>query len=257
MPASTYRFSSIFLLLGAAWGMVACGNRGQPEPRRVVQTAPATKTAPPTPIAVEKVELGEKTWDPQWDKFVEEALPPSMLSVEVPRDVRRFCPVFYQMSTVDKRAFWAYFFQALAGAEAGLNPKSVVRQTKPEVAVVDQVTGERVHSEGLLQLTYEDAKRYGCDFDWRSDRKLPQKDSARTILQPANNLECGVKILTNQIIGQKKPLLSTSSYWSTLCPGTPSYRVFLKQMSNPPAACGLHQRRTRATRTDADATLHR
>ena len=43
--------------------------------------------------------------------------------MQVPHDVRRLCPNFYQMSDVDKRAFWAYFFQALAGAEAGLSPR--------------------------------------------------------------------------------------------------------------------------------------
>jgi hypothetical protein len=89
-----------------------------------------------------------------------------------------------------------------------------------------------------LQLTYEDAQRYGCDFDWERDRRLPAKDPSRTILQPANNLGCGLKIMENQIITQGKPLVSRSSYWSTLQPGTVSYRVFAKQMANVPEACG-------------------
>ena len=41
---------------------------------------------------------------------------------------------FTSMSEVDKRAFWAYFFQALAGAEAGLEPTTRVRHTQPAVA---------------------------------------------------------------------------------------------------------------------------
>jgi len=72
------------------------------------------------------------------------------------------------------------------------------------------------------------------------DRTLKANDPAKTILQPKNNLECGVKILANQIIVEHKPLLSKSGYWSTLQPGRRSYRVFAKQMTNPPAACGLH-----------------
>jgi hypothetical protein len=88
-----------------------------------------------------------------------------------------------------------------------------------------------------LQLTYQDQKRYGCDFDWQHDKTLPANDPGKTILQPKNNLECGVKILDNQIIKQKKPLLSPSGYWSTLRPGTVSYRVFAKQMTNVPMAC--------------------
>jgi hypothetical protein len=101
------------------------------------------------------------------------------------------------------------------------------------------VRGTAVRTEGLLQLAYADEDRYGCEFDWETDRKLKPKDPAKTILQPKNNLECGIKILTNQIIVQHKPLLTSSAYWSTLRPNVPSYLVFAKQMTNPPASCGL------------------
>ena len=198
---------------------------------------PELKAAPPTPIAEKKAELGTDSWDPEWDKFVEASLPPELLSIGIARDVRPFCPRFATLTEGDKRAFWAYFFQALAGAEAGLKPTTDVRHTEPEVARKDDVTKRMVRSEGLLQLTYMDAKRYGCAFDWEADRKLPEKDPARTILQPKNNLACGVKILENQLVSQRKPLLSRSSYWSTLQPGRPSYRVFAKQMVNVPVVC--------------------
>src|ERR1035437_718356 len=199
--------------------------------------AQATKPVPPTPIDVKKVELGGAPWNPQWDEIIQKALPPEMLSSQVPQGVRRFCPRFYETGETDKRTFWAYFFQALAGAEAGLNPNTSVRHSEPEVAMA-------MRSEGLLQLAYADQKRYGCDFNWQLDRALKANDPAKTILQPKNNLECGVKILVNQIIVQHKPLLSPSGYWSTLRPDGPSYRVFAKQMTNPPAACGLPTKST-------------
>jgi len=231
------RLSAGCLLLFA----VSCSRPEQPKSQGP-PPAPvkAMKPAPPTPIAIKKVELGEDTWDPAWDKIIEEAIPASMLSHEVPHDVRRFCPRFYVMDNADKRAFWAYFFQALAGAEAGLNPTTRVRHTEPEVAVRDGVTGKMVRSQGLLQLTYEDAKRYGCDFDWDADRKLTADDPEKTILQPKNNLECGVKILAAQIIDRHKPLFSNTGYWSTLRRGNSDYHMFAKQMTNPPVACGLH-----------------
>ncbi len=204
--------------------------------------AQTTKPAPSTPIDAKKAELGGKTWNPAWDRIVERAIPRAMLSRRVPQDVRHFCPRFYEMSNTDKRVFWAYFFQALAGAEAGLNPTTNVHHTEPAVNKVDEVSHHIVHSEGLLQLTYEDARRYGCSFNWAWDRWLPSHDPAKTILRPKNNLECGVKILDRQIIGQHKPLLSRTSYWSTLQPGTRSYEVFVKEMTNPPAACGKRDR---------------
>jgi hypothetical protein len=198
---------------------------------------PQLKPAPPTPIAVQKQELGEPSWDPQWDETVERALPPGMLSPRIAPGVRSYCPRFASMSDPDKRAFWAYTFQALAGAEAGLKPTTDVRHTEPEVAKVDTVTKRMVHQQGLLQLAYMDAVRYGCDFNWQHDRTLPEKDPARTILQPENNLLCGVKIMENQMLRQRKPLLSSTSYWVTLRPATISYKVFAKQMKNVPAAC--------------------
>jgi hypothetical protein len=170
--------------------------------------AQETKPVPPTPIDVKKGDLGEKVWNPAWDLIVEKAIPPAMLSPAVSHDVARFCPRFSTMNDPDKRVFWAYFFQALAGAEAGLNPRTRVRHTQPGAAKIDKVTGVPVRSDGLLQLSYEDGKLYDCDFDWEADRKLPADSPARSILQPKNNLECGVKILSNQIIDQHKPLLT-------------------------------------------------
>jgi len=223
--------------------------------------AQKTKPAPATPIDVKKSDLGKKVWDPSWDPIVEKAIPPAMLSPAVSHDVARFCPRFSSMDETDKRTFWAYFFQALAGAEAGLNPRVRVRHTDPKVAKIDKVTGAPIRSEGLLQLSYQDGKLYDCDFDWQADRKLAPNSSAKTILQPKNNLECGVKILANQIIDQHKRLFSRESYWSTLQPGTKSYRIFARQMTNPPAACGLHARRsdvahmtTETVKQAADAT---
>jgi hypothetical protein len=46
-----------------------------------------------------------------------------------------------------------------------------------------------------------------------------------------------VKILENQMLRQRKPLLSQSSYWVTLRPEQPSYLMFAKQMKNVPAVC--------------------
>lgn len=144
------------------------------------------------------------------------------------------------MAKAQKRTFWAYFFQALAGAEAGLNPDATARDTEPKLAHEEHVPVTKVRTEGLLQLTYADRERYGCPFDEEADRRLPPDDPERTILQPKNNLVCGVAILKNQLIDLHRPLLWSNSYWATLRPGTLSYRIFAKQMTNPPAPCELH-----------------
>ncbi len=233
----------------AVFGLVCgltTGCRQSPQAAPAAKAAPVVqkqiKEAPPTPIAEKKAELGAEagteTWDPAWDRVVEEALPADMVfSGRAAQDARPFCPRFAHLSPGDRRAFWAYFFQALAGAEAGLKPTTNVQHTEPEVAVKDGVTHRMVRSEGLLQLTYMDAKRYDCDFDWSADKERKEHDPEKTILQPENNLECGVKILHNQLFDQHRPLLSPKSYWSTLQPGTASYQVFRQQMVNVPKAC--------------------
>lgn len=199
---------------------------------------PELKPAPSTPIAEEKAMLGEEdTWLPQWDAIIEKALPDDLLSPGMGRRVARLCPRFSAMSEADRRAFWAYFFQALSGAEAGLSATANVRHTEPQVAIRDSVSHRMVRSEGLLQLTYEDSVRYGCNFDWNADKHLPEHDPDKTILRPRNNLLCGISILDNQLVVQRKPLLSVSSYWSSLRPGWPGDRVFLRQMRNVPSAC--------------------
>ena len=231
---SVPHLASLLLLLG-----LGC-NSHQAPPAKPAVPAPTTKADPPTPIAQQKEQLGSsKTWDPAWDTLVEKALPPDMLSATAARAVAGFCPRFTHMPEADKRAFWAYTVQALAGAEAGLDPVITVRHTQAALTRLDKVSHQPVRQQGLLQLTYDDNLRYNCDFDWKHDRRLPIDDPARTILDPAHNLGCGIHILHNQIIRQHKPLVVRSSYWSTLQPGTKSYAVFKKQMANVPAACGV------------------
>lgn len=231
-----------------------------PAPPPEIKTDPKApvKPAPPTPIAEKKAELGDdETWDPNWDKLIEQSLPKELLSNKRERAVKSLCPRYKFMDETDKRAFWAYFFQALAGAEAGLKPTANVRHTDPAVAVMDTVTHRTVRQEGLLQLTYMDGPRYNCDFDWDADKSLPEHDAAKTILQPKNNLLCGLNILDYQLLTARKPLLTKSSYWVTLRPGTYSYNLFLKQMANEPAACGAvraHSKRNKSLPLPSEAS---
>ena len=223
----------------AAAGLVAFrAFTGPSDAAAATPPEPELRPVPSTPIAEQKAELGDdETWQPQWDAMIERALPAELLSAEMEHNVKPYCPRFSRMSEPDRRAFWAYFFQALSGAEAGLNRTASVQHTEPEVAVEDNVSHRMVRSEGLLQLTYQDSDRYGCDFDWEHDRRLPVHDPHKTILQARNNLLCGVNILQKQLVEQKRPLLSKSSYWSVLRPGWPGYRVFNEQMRNVPQVC--------------------
>jgi len=261
----TIRIAVCLLAAGLASGLVAFRSDPAPvEPARIevpVVPAPVLKPAPSTPIAEQKAVLrDDDTWQPEWDATIEKALPDELISPKMGHKVAQFCPRYGSISEPDRRAFWAYFFQALAGAEAGLQATADVQHTDPQVAVVDGVSHRMVRAQGLLQLTYEDSRRYGCDFDWKADKHLPPHDPRKTILQPDNNLLCGVSILANQLVEHKKPLMSVTSYWSTLRPGWPGNRVFVEQMRNVPAACGrprltVEPRRIASTQTTAPAQI--
>lgn len=216
-----------------------------------------TKPVPATPIQKKRRELGGPTWKRGWTNLVERSVPRAMLSRRVPRDVRRFCPRFYRMDATGKRQFWAYFFQALAGAESGLNKVANVHHLQPSVNVRDDVTGRMSRQEGLLQLSYMDSDRYDCNFNWDSDKHLPLHDPEKTILRPANNLRCGMKILYNQIITFQRPILYQDSYWATLRPGTAGNANFMRQMTNPPAACTEPPGENLAARQDARKSSRR
>ena len=235
-------FWAITAIMGLAAGVsapVQCGEDKQVEGALQAQAANEVKPVPQTPIAIKKAELDQPTWDPAWDVMIEKALPRDLLSERRARDVGLLCPRFGRLNKGEKRVFWAYFLQALSGAEAGLKPTADVHHTKAEVDVEDVVTHRRVHQEGLLQLTYMDSERYGCDFDWEKDKNLAEHSPQKTILQPKNNLFCGIKILASQVVTRHEPLLSNESYWSTLRPGNASFAVFKKQMANVPPYCGV------------------
>jgi hypothetical protein len=245
MARLSFAFTCTFFALMCA-GCTGSGQNTHRDPP--AGPKPAMQPAPSTPIEEKKEELGGKTWDPQWDELVEQALPPDMLSSRAARAVSVYCPRFGEETEAQQREFWAYLFQALAGAEAGLNPTSDVRHTERVLAKTDSVTHRPIRQEGLMQVAYEDAQRYGCDFDWAHDRMLPAKSPERTILQPSRNLGCGIKIMDDQIVTKGEPLVTRHSYWSTLRPGTRSHRIFLKQMANVPAACGRRVGRVRRPR---------
>jgi hypothetical protein len=228
-PACTPLSHESFHILG-------CNRRSHiVEGAQQTQAADEVKPVPPTPFAIKKAELDQPTWDPAWDVMIEKALPGDLLSGRRAREVGSLCPRFGRINKGEKRAFWAYFFQALAGAEAGLRPTADVHHTEAEVDVADVVTHRPVHQEGLLQLTYMDSQRYRCDFDWEKDKDLAEHDPRKTILQPENNLFCGIKILESQVVTRREPLLSNQSYWSTLRPDNASFAVFKKQMASVPA----------------------
>lgn len=135
-------------------------------------------------------------------------------------DVTTFCPRYNDLSEDQKLGFWMHLVAAITRFESSYNPMTRYRE---KTMGKDPVTGEQVHSEGLMQLSYQDslwAKH--CEFDWNKDRALGVEDPRRTIFDPKINLSCGIGILARQIRNKKKIMLPVKQgcYWVVLAPGT-------------------------------------
>lgn len=148
----------------------------------------------------------------EWTKITIEAVNKQFQKLNLAEDTELFCPEYTMLDEETKKHFWAELISTMAFFESGWNPVSQLT----EISLgMDSVTGKVVTSEGLLQLSYGDTKwATWCQFDWESDNK--NNPMITTILDPKNNLECGIGILANQIRKHHRIVLEKHAYWSIL-----------------------------------------
>ncbi len=132
-------------------------------------------------------------------------------------DNKRFCPKFDSLKRDEKLTFWTELISAISYFESGWSPVSRMKET---TMGTDPITQRPVYSEGLLQLSYQDIQWAPyCRFDWELDKSKADKDPKKTILDPFKNLDCGVRILANQISKRSAIILNSGVYWSVLKEG--------------------------------------
>lgn len=150
--------------------------------------------------------------------------------------------MFDRLGTQDRINFWVELIAAMAKFESSYDPST--RYTESTMGI-DPVTGKQVVSEGLLQLSYQDELNWKkvlpagvCDFDYTGDKKYAQTDIRRSILDPKNNLTCGIGILNRQIERYDKIAVSTGAYWSVIKSGS-SYNKLtqIKAITNALSFC--------------------
>jgi hypothetical protein len=150
------------------------------------------------------------------------------------KDISSFCPTYQTLSLNRKLNFWAYLISAVTQYESGFKPTTRFREAGMGQ---DPITGQHVHSEGLLQLSYQDRNPYPfCnEFDWSVDRNLAPTDPKKTIFDPHKNLRCGIRIL-NQLVGDTGFISFKGHYWSTLKPRNSSMRA-IQALTNKISFC--------------------
>lgn len=99
-----------------------------------------------------------------------------------PRDVADFCPNYDRLTTEYKRAFWVYLISSIVQFESNFKPETSFTENFTDS------TGASVISRGLLQLSIESARAYGCVLA-----------NAQALHDPYKNLSCGLKILSRWV----------------------------------------------------------
>lgn len=182
------------------------------------QETPVTPQEPAKPGEVIEVPnisgVPAMAWDnldkrKQWSKFawnlVGGELWPKFSKMT---DGSKLCSKYDSLTTDQKKEAVVEMIIATAYFESGWDPTS---------RMFESTMG--YYSEGLLQLSYPDMEwaKY-CKFDKKKDDKLypNPKDPNRTILDPIINLDCGIRIMADQIEEKKKILLDRGVYWAVL-----------------------------------------
>lgn len=211
----------IFSVCAALWSFSGCTKD------KAVERPPEN---PPSVTAPEKAEFADLSWErnhPErkaWSSFVFELISAEIFEVlDSAKDAKRICSKYEVLSRDQRILIWGELISAMAYFESGWSPTSRMTET---TMGTDPVTGKQVASEGLLQLSYQDVPNYGsvlkyplCKIEWGKDKSLSVTDPKKTIFDPYINLECGLRILANQVQKKKLVVLSSGAYWAVLKDG--------------------------------------
>lgn len=215
----------LFLMVFGLWAIeqnesFAMSKKAPPSVEEEKPTAPPPKRDVKIALSWEKNHSERKPWS----TYVSELLSAELFeSFDSAKDAKRICPKYETLNREERIAVWSELISAVALYESGWDPTSRMTET---TMGTDPVTKKQVASEGLLQLSYQDVPNYGsllkyplCKIEWSKDKGLALKDAKKTILDPYINLECGMRILANQIRKKGTVILESGVYWAVLRDG--------------------------------------
>ncbi|MFL9835683.1 peptidoglycan-binding domain-containing protein [Chryseobacterium terrae] len=152
-----------------------------------------------------------------WSTFVFKKIDSLFDKFSQCEDIVWFRPDYLSLSRQQQINVWGELISAICKFESGWKPWSYMIETTMKNN--DPVTGKKVKSEGLMQLSYQDQPNYPkltCRFDWEADKNKSDNDKTRTILDPYINLEFGIQILARQIERTKKIAIESGVYWAVI-----------------------------------------
>lgn len=149
-------------------------------PSPVPTPSPDAPTFKPEAARWESAASGSRAWT-EFTYTQLEVAGESLLAT-VPGDIAQFCPRYLSLPPHHKKDFWVYLISSIAQFESSFNPALSYTENFTDSS------GQLVVSRGLLQLSIESARAYGCELAQAQDLHDPYK-----------NLLCGIKILNRWI----------------------------------------------------------
>ena len=159
------------------------------------------------------------------------------------KDLEKFCPNYLKLAPHGQKEVWSELLQAMAFAESDNQVQEYYMDSNPSI--------------GLLQISYADEKQHGCVFPnhlgdtigktrpqailvlealkakithLKKTNKVNLEEYIQgSIYDPIMNLRCGIKILSDQILGSgynkqcSGYIFCNGSYWSVLRPNRASH----------------------------------
>ncbi len=180
----------------------------------------------------------ENVVDEQYSNLVD--LPASRLN--------RLCPSWENLNDAQKTTFWSSLVWTLAFYESSFYRNAILREPGNRI---DPLTKHRLHSEGLLQLSYGDTKNYRYPFDdisWKQDKNKAIRDyqrsvrfgnKSRTLLDAYSNLNFGLWIISANIERHPHQPVeqAMAHYWSTIKPTGKLFKDFLNSLTDKAPFC--------------------
>ena len=165
-----------------------------------------------------------------------------------PVRMKAVCPRWIQLNPVQRRTFWSTLLWAIANPESSYQRTQVFSEP---TSTVDRVTGLRIRSEGLMQISYSDVRNYRYlegDISWYKDKEmalndyameLPHGNPKRTILNAYANLNLAIWIMAKNLRLHDDEAfdVALAHYWSTMDVKRKGFPKVLKGLQSKAKYC--------------------
>lgn len=189
-------------------------------------------------------------WQPAYDDAIKKAVTNNMLA-QPNAVMTQFCAEWPELSFDQRRQMYSDLFYSIALPESNYDRKSLYYEDE---LGSDPLTDLPVVSEGLLQLSYQDVLSYpSCKFNASADKVYINDDwnnrngkqsweskhvNGKTILDPFNNLLCGISIVDDLLKSSPTKEFSDNlgRYWSSMRRTSDAYSdiwIAMKKRGSP------------------------